>query len=91
MTEFLRWVLLVLATIGLALSFTTWAIRRHLLPEQTRNRAVAVVPIMAAIDYGAVYALANHLPLNKGLWVTVPALVIFDVVWGYYFVRDARR
>lgn len=90
MTDLLRWTVAILSSFGLAVLWGTVLLRWRISPVETRNRGAALIPLLIAVDYGSIYGLIHHLPLNKGLWLTVPALVIFDAVWAYYFAREAK-
>ena len=90
-TEGLRVAVVILTTASLFLLWATTLLRWRLLPAPTRHRGVAFVPVMVALDLGAIYALVHHLPLNKGLWVLVPALIVCDAVWAYSLTHDVRR
>lgn len=89
MTECLRYTGVILCSLAwILLAMTVFGPRGDDLERETRHKGRVFLPILLVLDASFWYALDHSLPLNRALWGMIPALVLFDVVFGYYLVRD---
>lgn len=91
MTEALRVAACVLSSLAVVLLIVnTLGPRGARLSRQSRVKSAVGIPVLAAVDYGAFYALDHQFPLNAALWLLGPALALFDLVYLAYFIHNRR-